>query len=183
MGTIIVITLFVTVLLFFSFAGKKGRIRQRKNIKTADKVIKQLSCFSGENKEARILSYLRKIDPFVFEELLLTSFEKLGYIIERNDRYTGDGGIDGRVYLNGKLYLIQAKRYKSYVNTKHLSDFLQLVNQTEQAEGGYFIHTGKTGKETYQLYKNSRIEIISGDKLINLIIQQNHGYKKSSNRT
>ena len=181
MGTIIIVTLLATILLFFSFAGKKERKRQRKNIKTADKIIKQLSSFSGENKEARILGYLRKIDPFVFEELLLTSFEKQGYFIERNDRYTGDGGIDGRVYLNGKLFLIQAKRYKSYVNTKHLSDFLQLVNLTEQAEGGYFIHTGKTGKEAYQFYKNSRIEIISGNKLINLIIQQNHGYKNSSN--
>ncbi|MEX6059375.1 restriction endonuclease [Enterobacter hormaechei] len=41
------------------------------------------------------INYLRKIDPFVFEELLLEGFEAHGFRTIRNKRYTGDGGIDG----------------------------------------------------------------------------------------
>ncbi len=39
------------------------------------------------------IAYLRKIDPFVFEELLLEGFERRGFEVIRNRRYTGDGGL------------------------------------------------------------------------------------------
>src|SRR5699024_1294775 len=42
------------------------------------------------------LAYLRKIDPLAFEELLLVVAELRGWKIQRNKRYTGDGGIDGK---------------------------------------------------------------------------------------
>ena len=42
------------------------------------------------------IAYLRKIDPFTFEELLLEGFESHGFRTIRNKRHTGDGGIDGR---------------------------------------------------------------------------------------
>lgn len=48
------------------------------------------------------IAYLRKIDPFVFEELLLEGFERRGFEVIRNRRYTGDGGIDGRVKIDGQ---------------------------------------------------------------------------------
>lgn len=155
------------------FAGKrKVRKRQRLNIRKAERVIGLLSGFTGESGPRRILGYLRRIDPFVFEELLLTAFERKGYRVKRGERYTGDGGIDGRVYRDGELYLIQAKRYRSYVSARHLENFLRLVETTKEAKGGYFIHTGKTGKDTYTLYRESAIEIISGDKLIELILSR-----------
>lgn len=52
------------------------------------------------------IAYLRKIDPFVFEELLLEGFERRGFEVIRNRRYTGDGGIDGRVKIDGQTRLI-----------------------------------------------------------------------------
>lgn len=167
----LIILLVIFLCLSSFFAGKrKIRKRQVHKIETAEKVIHRLAAFEGENRACRILCYLRQIDPFAFEELLLTAFEKKGYRIKRNSRYTGDGGIDGRVYRDGELYLVQAKRYKSYVSVRHLEDFLRLVKETKEAKGGYFIHTGKTGKETYSLYRGTPVEIISGDKLINLIL-------------
>ncbi|EPO2651139.1 restriction endonuclease, partial [Klebsiella pneumoniae] len=58
------------------------------------------------------IAYLRKIDPFTFEELLLEGFESHGFRTIRNKRYTGDGGIDGQVIIGKHRYLIQAKRYR-----------------------------------------------------------------------
>lgn len=161
------ICLFILNLLLLR--KKLGRKKQVRNMRTAKEVYERLKRIQGDNKEARIISYLRKIDPFVFEELLLDSFERQGYTILRNERYTHDGGIDGRIYLNGESFLIQAKRYGSYINPRHLADFSDAIGQTN-ATGGFFVHTGKTGKGTYGSYRNDRLQIISGKKLIDLIL-------------
>ena len=50
--------------------------RHKYNWKQAIKVREKLETFTGEGLEGRRISYLRKIDPFVFEELLLYSFQQ-----------------------------------------------------------------------------------------------------------
>ncbi|MGM8474744.1 restriction endonuclease, partial [Enterobacter hormaechei subsp. steigerwaltii] len=69
------------------------------------------------------INYLRKIDPFVFEELLLEGFEAHGFRTIRNKRYTGDGGIDGQVIIGKYRYLIQAKRYRGHIALQHVQEF------------------------------------------------------------
>ncbi len=63
--------------------------RHQRNIRTARRVLNKIRSWDGDNVNARIFGYLRKIDPFVFEELLLESFKSQGYRIKRNARYTG----------------------------------------------------------------------------------------------
>lgn len=72
---------------------------------------------------------------------------------------------------NEKLFLVQAKRYSNTIKTTHINDFALLVTQ-KKAAGGYFIHTGKTAITSYQNYKNSNIQIVSGQKLIDLILNK-----------
>ena len=168
---------FLTVfIIFFSFGlllllfkkSYKSKRHQYK-IKKSKKVLITLATFQGDFREARIITYLRKIDPYVFEELLLTAFEQRGFKIKRNKRYSGDGGIDGIVYnSNGKKLIIQAKRYKNSISTAHIFTFSQNI-VLNNALGGYFIHTGRTPKETYSLYRGSKIIIISGNTLVELI--------------
>lgn len=116
-----------------------------------------------------VLAYLRKIDPFVFEELLLTCFERQGYTIRRNERYTGDGGLDGRVWLHGEVYLVQAKRYKDSINPAHVKEFGRVI-QSRGAVGGFFIHTGRTGNQSKELLRQyPQIQLLSGQKLVEFI--------------
>jgi restriction system protein len=116
-----------------------------------------------------VFAYLRKIEPFVFEELLLTCFERQGYKIVRNTRYTGDGGIDGKVYIDGRLYLIQAKRYSGSIKLAHLQDFATTI-KSNRGVGGYFIHTGITGTGCRDyLDQHPYIQLISGQRLIEFI--------------
>ncbi len=137
--------------------------KHRQNIKKAKKILIKLS--SIKNKGS-ILVYLRKIDPFVFEELLLCAYEQKGFKVIRNKRYTGDGGIDGKVVINGSIYLIQAKRYANHINPKHVESFAEICRK--QHCKGLFIHTGKTGAKSYQSTKGL-IDIISGSRLLDLI--------------
>lgn len=152
---------------FFKFDFKKSKHKNK--IITADKVILKIKSFDGEFKNQQILSYLRKIDPYVFEELILNCFEFKGLKVIKNKSYSGDGGLDGMVIETKKKLLIQAKRYSNSVKTSHIEDFSTLIFNTN-ADGGYFIHTGKTSLKAYDKYKNSNIKIISGQKLIDFII-------------
>src|ERR1035437_10122313 len=78
----------------------------KRYILTSKRILKKIRSFNGSAQEARILAYLRKINPYVFEELLLTVFEEQGYHIKRNPRYSNDGGIDGIIFLNNRKFLI-----------------------------------------------------------------------------
>ncbi|MBB6131494.1 restriction endonuclease [Mucilaginibacter lappiensis] len=115
------------------------------------------------------MNYLKKIDPYVFEELLLEAFVLKGYKIKRNGSYSGDGGIDGIIYNEkGETILIQAKRYKSFINTQHLRDF-DLLTCRQRVKAGYFIHTGRT-PASFRYVFSADIQIISGSKLIDLVL-------------
>ena len=82
--------------------------RHQQYIRLAERVLEQLR--DSEVQLPKALGILRKMNPCAFEELLLTCCQNQGWQIERNFRYTRDGGIDGRVTIAGRLYLIQAKR-------------------------------------------------------------------------
>ena len=162
---ILPILLLLFVLLAFYF---KKESRHKRNIRTARKVQKKLSQIKFPGAK---LNYLRKIDPFVFEELILNGFKNNGYKIKRNKRYTGDGGIDGRVKKDGQWFLVQAKRYSNCINPTHVTEFMTIV-EMQKVAGGFFVHTGRTGKKSYEL-KNKSIDFISGDKLLALLQSTN----------
>lgn len=112
---------------------------------------------------------LRGINHFVFEELILTALERKGHLVIRNARYTGDGGIDGRVMLQGKPVLIQAKRYKGNISRTDVAAFGHQCLQHNTT--GLFVHTGKTPKATWHDLRtlHPQVQIISGERLLNLL--------------
>lgn len=122
------------------------------------------------NGKARQFGFLRKcVDPYVFEEMILTALKKSGYKIKRNKRYSHDGGIDGQCWIKGKRHLIQAKRYSSHINPQHVKSFSEIC--LKRKSRGLFVHTGKTGQGS-KLCQGSIVDIISGEKLLHLLESQ-----------
>lgn len=113
------------------------------------------------------ICFLRGVDPFVFEEMILTALKKDGHKIIRNKKYTGDGGIDGQVFIKGKHYLIQAKRYKAHINAAHVREFAQICKRRNAH--GLFVHTGRTGKQAAQNARAANMLMISGDRLLKML--------------
>lgn len=149
-----------------AFPSLWRRRSQKRRIRSARHVIDTLRSFEHD---AQRFAYLRKIDPFVFEELILEAFERRQFKIQRGVRYTGDGGIDGQFWSrHGDLYLIQAKRYSSHISAQHVRDFSKLVSMRKCK--GVFVHTGRTGSMARTLAKeNPAISIISGKRLLKLL--------------
>ncbi|PHM28336.1 restriction endonuclease [Xenorhabdus innexi] len=160
--------LFLCIVLIISHATEqffsKKSTRHRNYYKTANRVLKKLPTLKNDGSR---LNYLRQINPYVFEELLLLAFKKQGFKVKRNKSYSGDGGIDGKVWIGGKCYLIQAKRYSQAINPNHIDEFgkvLQYMNCD-----GLFIHTGRTGEKSIYHSAKYPIYIISGKRLLDLL--------------
>ena len=70
-------------LFFFAIVliYRNGYNRHKRNIRSGERVIKKLASIEHDGAK---LNYLRKINPFVFEELILSAFKDKGYKIKRN---------------------------------------------------------------------------------------------------
>ncbi|BBD62744.1 restriction endonuclease (plasmid) [Nostoc sp. HK-01] len=148
----------------------KRQTKHQRNINHANAVLQWLRSKHPKPELPTVIATLRKISPYVFEELLLICCQKQGWRIERNFKYSGDDGLDGRVWISGRLYLIQAKRYADYINSQHIQQFQQVIDR-EGASGGFFIHTGKTGDKSKQMISDCpQITLISGQKLVDFVL-------------
>ncbi|HFW3714464.1 TPA: restriction endonuclease [Salmonella enterica subsp. enterica serovar 6,7:y:-] len=174
----LVIFLFLLLCLIVITAGgywrtASARIRRhRRYRKTAERVRERLPQLATDGAR---LSYLRKINPYVFEDLLLLSFERQGLKVMKNPSYSGDGGLDGQVFIDGKRWLIQAKRYSRSISPQHVREFGELLTREDCC--GFFIHTGRTGNKSYTCLQNLRmVQLISGERLLNLLAGRQDWY-------
>lgn len=153
----------VLIVVYFSFLIRPES-RHRRYVKKSMSVIKTVNSIVSPPKK---ITYLRKINPYVFEELILSCLDAQGNKIFRNTKYSRDGGIDGVVIIESCKYLIQAKRYNGYVSKRDIENFDRLCRKKKCK--GLFVHTGRTGKEVLRSCRTSNIDIVSGSRLLNLI--------------
>ena len=130
---------------FLSWAKRRHGHRRMRARWTAARI---LSIKGADDREtiARRVAYLRKIDPWVFEELVLDAFQRRGWTVVRNHRYTGDGDLDGRIYADGVWSGVQCKRYKGDVPLSMITRFARDLRR-EGLTRGFFIHTGRVTRE------------------------------------
>lgn len=150
-----------------NFRKNKTLHNHQKRIESSQKRIETLIEVGKQGGLPAQLNYLRKVDAFVFEEMILTAIENKAHVVIRNNKYTGDGGIDGAFEINGERFFVQAKRYSGYIRASDVYVFATLCKQ--YGVKGIFVHTGKTGSES-RAGAGNQIEIISGNKLISLLL-------------
>ncbi|WJV38604.1 restriction endonuclease [Raoultella terrigena] len=167
MLAVLLIGLFIAVMAGLNLRGRESASarRHRRYQATSARVLQRLPQLGGDGQR---LAYLRKINPYVFEELLLLAFERQGYAVIRNASYSGDGGLDGQVIIGDKKYFIQAKRYGRTITPSHIQDFGALLLKSRCE--GFFIHTGRTGQLSRALLQNHpHVHLVSGQKLLALL--------------
>ena len=155
----------------YNFARLFKLASHRAKVVAARRALSVIRSMKGEAAGARVFGYIRKVDPAVFEEMVLTALQEGGRFIRRNKRYTGDGGSDGRFYEPGVgWFQIQSKRYGSHIDAEHVRKLGHLVKSTG-CVGGIFVHTGKTGAAAWAPASgvDSRIVMVSGNALLGLL--------------
>jgi restriction system protein len=166
-------TILLLILFVLAALGAVGRAirlpaRHRWRRRQARIMAAQLQGRDRAQPVQLIYARLRAMDPLAFEELLLECFERRGLKIIRNHRYTGDGGVDGRIVIEDQTLLIQAKRYASAIRPEHVADFIALCRARHCR--GLFIHTGRTGPQSRQhVTADNMVSIVSGAELIALL--------------
>ena len=170
MTAVVFISFAILVLACLLRSRSATKRRHSRRIRSAEGVRNLLA--EGSLVPAQAFSYLRKVNPYTFEELVLEGFLKDGYKVRRNKRYSGDGGIDGRVSKDGEEYLVQSKRYRGYISRQHVEDFSRVC--TRECLKGFFVHTGKTGDASWETAGTfGNVEIVSGDRMLRLVGYQN----------
>ncbi len=137
-----------------------------------------------ENEQSR-LEYLLNLNPYDFEKEVAKMFEKNGFETTVTPK-TNDGGKDIILKKNGKVYLVECKRYntENKVGRESLQKFFAAIYEFS-AEGGYFITTSDFTTSAYAYPKaiNNKIKLINGAKLTNAmekIYPQNNFLKNYS---
>lgn len=154
-----------TIIRWFSRAINAIRIggaaKHQRNIAKSRQVLAKLSTFGHD---AGAITYLRKIDPLLFEELILSLLEQRGILVLRSKRYSGDGGLDGQFYWPGRgWHAVQCKRYGKSITPAHARDFAELCRR--RFKGGVFVHTGRTGDGSQEALAAPSLFILSGSDL------------------
>lgn len=137
-----------------------------------------------KNLEDEILASVKDSSPAFFERLVVDLLVKMGYGGNRQDAgralgKSGDGGIDGIInedQLGLDVIYIQAKRWDGVVGRPEIQKFAGAL-QGQRARKGVFITTSGFTKEAmeYASLIESRIILISGEKLASLMAQHNVG--------
>ena len=133
---------------------------------------------------AELLQTLKASSPSLFEKIVVELLVKMGYGGSRQDAgraigKSGDEGIDGIIKedrLGLDIIYIQAKRWGSTVGRPEVQKFAGAL-QGQRARKGIFITTALFSHEAYIFAAgiDSKIVLIDGDRLAQLMIDNNLG--------
>ncbi|GAB2855947.1 hypothetical protein GCM10027277_25680 [Pseudoduganella ginsengisoli] len=139
------------------------------NVQRSRRVLRAVRGFREPDAAGRCLAYLRAVDPLVFEEVVMSALEDAGLLVLRGRRYSGDGGVDGIVWLPDRgWYAVQSKRYRQHVCLAHVCAFGEVIGAGGY-DGGLFVHTGRSGAALYPQMDAARIALLSGERLLRLV--------------
>lgn len=134
-----------------------------------------------------LLESIKKCSPGFFERLVVELLVNMGYGGSRKDAgeaigQSGDEGIDGIIKedrLGLDIIYIQAKRWQGTVGRPEIQKFAGAL-LGKSAKKGIFITTSGFSKEAmeYVAFIDSKIVLIDGEKLANLMIDFGVGVSK-----
>lgn len=167
---------------FTEFKNNKVELEEKAfDGKTPDDLIEEGYNQIKNNLKQELLKLLRENSADFFEDTVVKLLQKMGYGTGEVTGKSGDGGIDGVISqdkLGLEFILLQAKRYgeKNTVGSKEVREFRGALDSKNATKGVFFTtstFTDEAKKEATTYSKN--IQLIDGDKLVELMIDYNIG--------
>ena len=151
---------------------------------TPEEAIEQAYQTLRDDLASELLQTIMGCSPAFFEKLVVDLLVRMGYGGTRRDAGqaiggSGDGGIDGIIKedrLGLDILYVQAKRWEGVVGRPEIQKFAGAL-QGQRARKGIFITTSSFSREatSYVSYIDSKIILIDGEQLAQLMIDYNVG--------
>lgn len=125
-------------------------------------------------KRNRTLKKLKRLTWDDFELLCMELFSERGWSVQGNEKKGADGGVD--IWMQKRSILkrrtsaiVQCKRYDdAMVTIKVIREMYGLMYEYD-ADEAYIVTTSRFTKECYKFVEGKNIELIDGDKLVEMI--------------
>lgn len=126
--------------------------------------------WGGRAVQNRRYDRLANLDPMEFERVVADYYRRQGYAVEHcgtgGRRRRFDGGIDLKMYRDGKYTIVQCKRENARQVTHNVGHELLGVLLTEKADHAIVVNTGEfTPHAMATARKEPRLQLIDGDQL------------------
>ena len=159
-------------------------------IQTPEELLEGAYSQLKEELAIELIEKIKECSPSFFERLVVDMLIKMGYGGSRKEagkvtRASGDGGIDG-IINEDKLGLdtiyIQAKKWEGSVGRPEIQKFVGAL-AGQGAKKGIFITTSSFTREAreYQPKNDTKIVLINGQDLANLMIEHSIGVSTKIN--
>ncbi len=113
---------------------------------------------------ARSDSYF-SMSPYKFEDAVARLFVEMGYEVHQTP-YSNDGGKDAILLKDGKKYVVECKRYeRERLTGRRDLQILVAAKHDVDANGAFFISTGRFARTAIEYAKENNITIYDGDHL------------------
>lgn len=180
---------------FVAFQNRKNEPendspRKNNSVSTPEESLYEAYQTLRDSLGTEILEKIKTCSPAFFERLAVELLVKMGYGGTFDEAWqavgkSGDGGIDGIINedrLGLDVIYIQAKRWEGGVGRPEIQKFAGAL-QGKRAKKGVFITTSNFTKEAreYVSFIDSKIILISGEELAELMIDYNVGVSRAGN--
>jgi len=151
-----------------------------------EEVIVQAVSEINEALKQALLEKVREMDDAVFEELVNSLIERLGFGNHYTTPKSHDKGIDGMLFgdsLGLNVVCVQAKHYIGHnVERKEIDAFIGAL----EGRNGVFVTTSSFSKGAQEKARHtgcaSHIALIDGEKLVELMLAHNMGVEETEKR-
>jgi restriction system protein len=132
------------------------------------------SIFMGKKRKQLIkqqssIETLRDTSWSDFEVLVGEAFRRKGFAVQENMVGGADGGIDLTLRKDGKLHIVQCKRWRSSKVGVSIVREMFGVLQASNAVSVYVVSSGHFTKDAITFAQDLPIELINGEQLLKLI--------------
>ncbi|WP_406366018.1 restriction endonuclease [Streptomyces sp. NBC_01546] len=160
--------------------GLRGQLSARPDQLTAvrpgrrpDEVGGGVVSHGGQTGDGEAEPDLFAMDPIAFENLVAELFRAMGMEAVTTQR-SGDGGVDVEALdpapIRGGRIVVQVKRYRNTVPPTAVRDLYGTV-QDKGANKGVLVTTASFGPGSYTFANGKPLELVPGDKLVELLHQ------------
>lgn len=115
------------------------------------------------------LQAISKLSWQEFENLVCDIYRKQGYKVQEFGGPRADGGIDAKIWKNGKIGIVQCKHWKRTSISVSLIREHYGVLMSESAQEGKFITLGDFTRSAKTFAANKPIELITGIQLVAML--------------